>query len=344
MADNLFLKTLNGQKQSKTPVWMMRQAGRYLEEYRQIRETQTDFISFCLNPKQASTVTLQPVTRFGFDAAIIFSDILMVPWALQRNVRFKSNVGPLLDPMQSPKAIEQILIDELTQKLAPIGEALRLTKSTMSSETALIGFAGAPWTVMTYMAEGRSSRDFAITREWAWKYPKQVDALLGSLIDSSISFLSLQGSAGADALMLFDSWASVVPAAQRNWLVTQPARLIIEGLRKNGHKQPIIGFPKGIGEGLITYVEQSGVNAVGLDHGVDPVWVDRNLPQNFPVQGNLDPLSLLQAGPEMFRDIDRILDAFANRPHIFNLGHGITPLTPTKNVQLMLDHVRQHKV
>jgi uroporphyrinogen decarboxylase len=196
---------------------------------------------------------------------------------------------------------------------------------------------------MTYMAEGGSSRNFAITREWAWKYPKQVDALLSSLIESTISFLSLQASAGADALMLFDSWASAVPAAQRDWLVTRPAQLIIEGLRKNGHEQPIIGFPKGIGEGLITYVEQSGVDAVGLDHGVDPVWVDRNLPQNFPVQGNLDPISLLQAGPEMFRDIDHILDAFANRPHIFNLGHGITPPTPTENVQLMLDHVRRHQ-
>ena len=343
MAENLFLKTLNGHKQSKTPIWMMRQAGRYLEEYRQIRATQTDFISFCLNPEKASTVTLQPITRYGFDAAILFSDILIVPWALQRNVRFKPNVGPLLDPMQSPKAIEQNLIDNLPQKLAPVGEALRLTKSNLSTETALIGFAGAPWTVMTYMAEGGSSRDFAITREWAWKYPKQVDALLGSLIESTISFMSLQASAGADALMLFDSWASAVPAAQRDWLVTRPTQLIIEGLRKNGHKQPVIGFPKGIGEGLIAYVDQSGVDAVGLDHGVDPVWVDRNLPQNFPVQGNLDPLSLLQAGPEMFRDIDHILDAFANRPHIFNLGHGITPPTPTENVQLMLDHVRRHQ-
>ena len=342
MTENLFLKTLNGHKQPDTPVWMMRQAGRYLEEYRQIRAAQTDFISFCLNPEQASAVTLQPIARYGFDAAILFSDILMVPWALQRNVRFKTNVGPLLDPMESPKAIKQSLIDDVPQKLAAVGEALRLTRSNLPMTTALIGFAGAPWTVMTYMAEGGSSRDFAITREWAWKYPKQVDALLSSLIESTISFLSLQASAGADVLMLFDSWASAVPAAQRDWLVTRPARLIIEGLRKNGHKQLLIGFPKGIGEGLIKYVDQSGVDAVGLDHGVDPVWVDRNLPQNFPVQGNLDPLSLLQAGPEMFRDIDHILDAFANRPHIFNLGHGITPPTPAENVQLMLDHVRRH--
>jgi len=342
MTENLFLKTLSGHKQSDTPIWMMRQAGRYLKEYRQVRATQPDFISFCLNPKEASTVTLQPISRYGFDAAIIFSDILMVPWALQRDVRFKPNVGPILNPMESPKAITQKLIDDLPRKLAAVGEALYLTRLNLPTETALIGFAGAPWTVMTYMAEGGSSRDFAISREWAWKYPKQVDALLGSLIESTISFLSLQASAGADALMLFDSWASAVPAAQRDWLVTQPVRLIIEGLRTNGHKQPVIGFPKGIGEGLIRYVEHSGVDAVGLDYGVDPVWVDYNLPKKFPVQGNLDPLSLLQAGPEMFRDIDHILDAFAGRPHIFNLGHGITPLTPTENVKLMLDHVRRH--
>jgi uroporphyrinogen decarboxylase len=343
MTENLFLKTLSGHKQSDTPIWMMRQAGRYLKEYRQIRATQTDFISFCLNPEQASTVTLQPISRYGFDAAIIFSDILMVPWALQRNVRFKPNVGPMLKPMESPKAIAQKLIDDVPKKLAAVGEALHLTRLNLPADTALIGFAGAPWTVMTYMAEGGSSRDFAISREWAWKYPKQVDALLGSLIESTISFLSLQASAGADALMLFDSWASAVPAAQRDWLVTQPVQLIVQGLRTNGHKQPVIGFPKGIGEGLIKYVEHSGVDAVGLDHGVDPSWVDCNLPKNFPVQGNLDPLSLLQAGPEMFRDIDHILDAFANRPHIFNLGHGITPPTPTENVKLMLDHVRRHQ-
>ena len=343
MTTNLFLQTINGRKQKRTPVWMMRQAGRYLAEYRAIRATQKDFISFCLNPKQASAVTLQPITRYKFDAAIIFSDILMVPWALEQNVRFQPNVGPLLDPLNIPGPIDQKLINDLPRKLAPVAEAIRLTKANLSPETALIGFAGAPWTIMTYMAEGGSSRDFAKTREWAWLYRKEIDALFDSLIESTIYFLTLQAEAGADVLMLFDSWASVVPAAQRRWLVIDPAQKIVEGLRKNGHKQPIIGFPKGIGEGLILYVEQSAVNAVGLDHGVDPVWVDQNLPKNFPVQGNLDPLSLLQAGPEMVRDIDHILDAFASRPHIFNLGHGITPPTPIENVQLMLDHVRHHE-
>jgi len=343
MTDNLFLKTINGHKQSRTPIWMMRQAGRYLAEYRAVRATQKDFISFCLNPEQASAVTLQPIARYGFDAAIIFSDILMVPWALEQNVRFKLNIGPLLDPLDIPGRVDQKLIDDLANKLAPVGNAIRLTKANLSPETALIGFAGAPWTIMTYMAEGGSSRDFAKTRGWAWQYRKEVDALFDSLIESTISFLALQAEAGVDALMLFDSWASAVPAAQRQWLVIDPARKIVNGLRKKGYKQPVIGFPKGIGEGLISYVEQSAVDAVGLDHGVDTVWADRNLPKNFPVQGNLDPLSLLQAGPEMVKDIDHILDAFASRPHIFNLGHGITPPTPIEHVQLMLDQVRQRE-
>ena len=343
MAENVFLKTINGHKQDKTPVWMMRQAGRYLKEYRAIRSTQKDFISFCLNPKQASAVTLQPITRFKFDAAIIFSDILMVPWALNQNVRFKSNTGPLLDTLDIPDSIDQKLIDNLQNKLGPVAEAIQLTKANLSSETALIGFAGAPWTIMTYMAEGGSSRDFIKAREWAWQYKKGVDALFDSLIESTITFLALQAEAGVDVLMLFDSWASVVPAAQRKWLVIDPVKKIVDGLRKKGHKQPIIGFPKGIGQGLISYVEQSRVDVVGLDHGVDPLWVDRNLPKNFPVQGNLDPLSLLHAGPEMLKNIDHILDTFASRPHVFNLGHGITPPTPIKHVQLMLDHVRQHR-
>jgi uroporphyrinogen decarboxylase len=343
MTSSLFLETIKSHKKSQTPIWIMRQAGRYLPEYRAIRASEQDFISFCLNPKKASAVTLQPITRYGFDAAIIFSDILMVPWALERNVRFETNVGPILDPLDISESFDQKLIDALPNKLAPVGDSIRLAKKNLLPETALIGFAGAPWTIMTYLVEGGSSRNFTKTRSWAWQYQKKIDALIDSLVDSTISFLALQAEAGADALMLFDSWASAVPAAQLKWLVIDPTKRIVDGIREKGHKQPIIGFPKGIGEGLISYVEQVGVQAVGLDHGIDPVWVDRNLPKNFPVQGNLDPLSLLQAGPEMVKNIDHILDAFASRPHVFNLGHGITPTTPIENVQFMLDQVRQRE-
>jgi len=336
MTDQLFLSTLQGTKSRTTPIWMMRQAGRYLEEYRKIRTNQKDFISFCLNPKQAATVTLQPIARYQFDAAIIFSDILMIPWAMNRNVRFKTGVGPLLDAIEKPDDIDASSLDSLSQKLAPVGQAVTLTRAALPPQTTLIGFAGAPWTLITYMAEGGTSRDFSRARQWAWQNAKALDGLLDILIDATISFLSLQAQSGVQALMLFDSWASAVPAAQRDWLVTN----IVEGVRKNGHKQPIIGFPKGIGEGLISYAAESGVDAIGLDHGVDPVWAGRNLPVKMPVQGNLDPLSLLNAGTEMFRDIDHILDAFHDRPHIFNLGHGITPPTPVENVQKMIDHIR----
>ena len=342
MKENLFLNTLAGHKHPETPIWIMRQAGRYLEEYRAIRYEQKDFISFCLNSEKASEVTLQPIVRFGFDAAIVFSDILLVPWALGRNVKFKTDIGPLLDPMTEPKAINQKIIDKLPELLAPVGNTITRTKDKLNKKTALIGFAGAPWTLVTYMAEGGTSRDFLKARNWAWNHSKGMDALLCSLVESTIAFLSLQARAGADALMLFDSWASVVPAAQRNWLIVEPTKKIVRGLRKQGFKQPIIGFPKGIGDGLIEYVDQSGVSAVGIDHGVDPMWVNKNLPYNFPVQGNLDPLSLIQAKPEMFRDIDNILNAFSERPHIFNLGHGVTPLTPIENIRLMINYIKQY--
>lgn len=340
MADKLLVTTLNGTKSTRTPVWIMRQAGRYLREYRDIRKTQKDFISFCLNPEQASLVTLQPITRYNLDAAIIFSDILLVPWAMNLNVRFKTGVGPLLDSIDKPGALSSDCLHNFINKLEPVGRALELTKLSLPANTALIGFAGAPWTLITYIAEGGSSRDFMKARLWAWQNTKELDALLEILVEATILFLSLQAEAGAECLMLFDSWANVVPAVHRDWLVTKPTRAIVRGVRKNGHKQPMIGFPKGFGEGLIHYAAESEVNAIGLDHGVDPKWAGKNLPKNMPVQGNLDPLSLICAGTNMFRNIDYIFESFHDRPHIFNLGHGITPKTPVENVQVMIDYIR----
>jgi len=341
MSDKPFLKTLSGTKSETTPLWMMRQAGRYLAEYRAVRSSQKDFISFCLNPEKASEVTIQPITRFGFDAAIIFSDILMIPWAMNRNVRFKTGVGPLLDPMERPSDIEDDVLRDLSSKLQPVGKAISLTRAALPDKTALIGFAGAPWTLITYMAEGGSSRDFAKARLWAWQDKTALDGLLEILIDATVQFFTIQAKAGAEALMLFDSWAGAVPASQRDWLVIKPARNIVEKLRQNGVDLPVIGFPKGIGEGLIAYAHEAGVTAVGLDHGVDPAWANTYLPKAMPVQGNLDPLSLISGGEAMTADIDHILDCFADRPHIFNLGHGITPATPVDHVQQMIDRVRQ---
>ena len=340
MSDKLFLSTIRGTKSQQTPIWIMRQAGRYLEEYRAVRSKQKNFINFCLNPEKASEVTLQPISRYGFDAAIIFSDILMIPWAMNRNVRFKSGIGPLLDPMETPNDMEPLCLGELEQKLAPVGKAIKITRSLLPVNTTLIGFAGAPWTLITYMAEGRSSRDFPKARLWAWQEVKALDALLEILIDATISFLCLQARSGAECLMLFDSWASAVPASQRDWLIIKPTISIINGIRERGYKQPIIGFPKGLGDGLLDFADKTGIDAIGLDHSVNPIWAAKNLPSKLPVQGNLDPLSLLSAGKEMRNDIDHILEAFHDRPHIFNLGHGITPPTPVENVQTMIDYIR----
>jgi uroporphyrinogen decarboxylase len=320
---------------------MRRQAGRYLADYRAVRSSPKDFISFCLNPEKASEVTLQPIARFGFDAAIIFSDILIIPWAMNRNVRFKTGVGPLLDPIERPSDVQNDIVRDLSSKLQPVGKAISLTRAALPERTALIGFAGAPWTLITYMAEGGSSRDFAKARLWAWQDKTALDGLLDILIDATVQFLTIQAKAGAEALMLFDSWAGAVPASQRDWLVIKPARNIVEKLRKNSIELPVIGFPKGIGEGLIAYANETGVTAVGLDHGVDPAWANTYLPKSMPVQGNLDPLSLINGGKAMIADIDHILDCFADRPHIFNLGHGITPATPVDHVQQMIDRVRQ---
>ena len=340
MIDKLFISTISGKKSLKTPIWMMRQAGRYLKEYQLIRAAQTDFISFCLNPEKASTVTLQPISRFGFDAAIIFSDILIVPWAMNRDVTFQPGIGPLLRPMDKPNDIDDSCLKNLINKLLPVGEAIKQTKILLPKETALIGFAGAPWTLITYMAEGKSSRDFQKARLWAWQEAKALEGLLEILVEATISFLCLQARSGAECLMLFDSWASAVPASQRDWLVVKPTAAIVRGIRKQGHKQPIIGFPKGFGEGLINFANESGVNAIGLDHSVDPIWAAKNLPKDIAIQGNLDPLSLLNSGKEMLRDIDQILEVFHNRPHVFNLGHGIVPQTPIESVQVMINHIR----
>ena len=323
------------------PIWMMRQAGRYLKEYRDVRKTTPDFISFCLDPEKASNVTIQPITRFGFDAAIIFSDILMVPWALERNVRFKPNHGPMLDPLADSTALDESLLGDVAQKLAPVADAITRTRKLLRDDTALIGFAGAPWTVMTYMIEGGSSKDFNTSRQMLWNDPAGFDRIMQIVTQATIEFLSVQAKAGADALMLFDSWASAVPAWHRDAIVNKPAATIIDTLRARGITQPVIGFPKGIGEGILPYADQVNINALGLDHGMDICWAHKNLPASLPVQGNLDPISLIAGGDDMCANIDDILAVFADRPHIFNLGHGITPATPIANVTRMVSHVRQ---
>ena len=338
---NPFMTTLAGTSGGTPPIWLMRQAGRYLPEYREVRNSEPDFISFCLNPEKAVEVTLQPIRKFDFDAAIIFSDILMVPWAMDRNVRFVPGTGPVLDPLERFEDIDPAALGAMADRLHPVGEALSLCRARLADDKALIGFAGAPWTVITYMLEGGSSRDFATARGWMWRNDRQFDALLELVTEATVEFLAMQAAAGADVLMLFDSWASAVPAEFRRKVVIDPVNRIIDSLRSRGITAPVIGFPKGIGEGLVAYCQETDIAGVGLDHGVDPVWAAANLPSHVTVQGNLDPLSLIEGGRNMTRAVDNILEAFANRPHIFNLGHGITPQTPQQHVHDLLSRVRR---
>ena len=335
-----FIETLTGVRHDPPPIWIMRQAGRYLPEYKRVRQTTSDFISFCLNPEKATEVTLQPISRYGFDASIIFSDILLVPWAMERNVRFITGKGPVLDSLQSVKDIEIFAETDLKAKYKAVGEAVHQTRAHLPEETALIGFSGAPWTLMTYLFEGGSSRDFAATKTYLWSHPDEAIACIEILVEKVLEFLTVQAANGANALMLFDSWASAVPASWREQLIIQPHRKIIERLRQQGIHLPVICFPKGLGEGLAAYAEQVEASCIALDQHTDPVWAHKTLPANLPLQGNLDPLCLVAGGKQLKKEVMRILDCFADRPHIFNLGHGVVPQTPPEHVQHLIELVR----
>ena len=337
----LFLKTLNGEKQSQTPIWIMRQAGRYLKEYRDVRATTPDFISFCLTPDKASEVTLQPIRRFGFDAAIIFSDILIVPWALNRNVHFITGDGPKCTPLSPDEIISQNLIDDFSNKITPVSEAISLTRRDLPAETALIGFAGAPWTLLTYMIEGGSSKDYAASRDWLWGHSKQIDYLLEVLVETISQSLISQAKAGANALMIFDSWASAVPSHLRPWIVEKPIQKIIETVRQAGVAEPFICFPRGISADLPRFADAVDCQAIALDQGVSPQFAAKYIRQDVALQGNLDPQALIFGGDMMKRAVDDIMDAFKDRAHIFNLGHGITPPTNVAHVEELVSYVRK---
>ena len=337
----LFLKTLNGEKQSQTPIWIMRQAGRYLKEYRDVRATTPDFISFCLTPDKASEVTLQPIRRFGFDAAIIFSDILIVPWALNRNVHFITGDGPKCTPLSPDEIISQNLIDDFSNKITPVSEAISLTRRDLPAETALIGFAGAPWTLLTYMIEGGSSKDYAASRNWLWGHSKQIDYLLEVLVETISQSLISQAKAGANALMIFDSWASAVPSHLRPWIVEKPIQKIIETVRQAGVSAPFICFPRGISADLPRLADAVDCQAIALDQGVSPQFAAKYIRQDVALQGNLDPQALIFGGDMMKRAVDDIMDAFKDRAHIFNLGHGITPPTNVAHVEELVSYVRK---
>ncbi len=338
-----FLEVLSGRKQAVPPIWMMRQAGRYLPEYRQLRAKAGSFLDLCFTPEYAAEVTLQPIRRFGFDAAIIFSDILVIPHALGRAVRFEAGEGPRLDPLDTPDKIATLASHADFTKLEPVFEAVRRVKRELNDKTALIGFCGAPWTVATYMVAGQGTPDQAPARMLAYQHPDAFEKIIDALVENSIPYLVGQIKAGADAVQIFDTWAGVLPPREfARWSI-EPTRRIVAGVRQQVPDARIIGFPRGAGSLLPDYVEATTVNGVSIDWAAEPSLIRERVQSRVAVQGNLDPLALIAGGAALDRAIDDVLENYAGGRLIFNLGHGILPETPIAHVEQMIKRVRAYK-
>lgn len=333
------IHVLKGEKLATPPVWLMRQAGRYLPEYRALRAEKGGFLALATDPAAAAEVTLQPIRRFGFDGAILFSDILMVPWALGQDLTFGPGEGPRLAPPLIDHAPAGLVAAR--ERLDPVYETVRRVSAALPPETSFLGFAGSPWTVATYMVAGQGSRDQAETRAFAYRDPAAFDAIIAAIVALTVDYLAGQITAGVEAVQLFDSWAgSLSPEQFERWVIG-PNAAIVRALKARHPAVPVIGFPKGAGGKLADYARGTGVDAIGLDETVDPAWADAVLPPGMPVQGNLDPLALEAGGAALDRATDRVLAAFADRPHIFNLGHGIGQHTPIAHVERLLARVRR---
>src|SRR5579871_695235 len=338
-----FLEVLAGRRQSVPPIWMMRQAGRYLPEYRAVREKAGSFLDLCFNPDYAAEVTLQPIRRFGFDAAILFSDILVVPHSLGRKVWFVEGEGPRLEPLRDVASIKALPFEVDDATLAPVYATVRAVKAALPSHVALIGFCGAPWTVATYMVAGQGTADQAPARMMAYRHPEAFAKIIDAIVDNSIRYLLGQLDAGADVLQIFDTWAGVLPPREfQSWSV-EPTRRIVEGVRKQVPSAKIIGFPRGAGALLPGYVRTTGVDAVSIDWTAAPSLIREDVQNHVAVQGNLDPLVLIAGGAALDRAIDDVLANFAGGRFIFNLGHGIQPETPIAHVEQMVKRVRDYK-
>jgi uroporphyrinogen decarboxylase len=326
---------------SRTPIWLMRQAGRYLPEYRELRAKAGSFLDLCFNPKLAAEVTLQPVRRFDFDAAILFSDILVIPYALGQKLTFEAGEGPRLAPAIADAAMLSTLAGKIDlNALAPVFETIGRVRSQLPSGVALLGFCGAPWTVATYMVAGCGTSDQAPARLFAYKDPDAFSRLIDVLTQASIDYLAEQFRAGVDAVQLFDTWAGILGPAEFDRWCAAPATKIVAGLRERIPGARIIGFPRGAGTSLVGYVEKVPVDAVGLDWMIDRAFARAQIQSRRPVQGNLDPLALLAGGAALDREIDTVLVSFSAKPFIFNLGHGILPETPIAHVERMIERVR----
>lgn len=340
MGTKPLLAVLAGRRQAVPPVWMMRQAGRYLPEYRAVREKAGGFLDLCFNPELAAEVSLQPVRRFGFDAAILFSDILVVPLALGRKVWFVEGEGPRLEPLTDAKALLSVGGEADADVLSPIYETVRRVDAALGAETALIGFCGAPWTVATYMIAGQGTADQAPAKNLAAREPQAFQHVIDCLVEASVGYLARQLEAGADVVQIFDTWAGSLQGNDFERWCVQPTKRLVTKLRAKRPGAKVIGFPRGAGRNIPRYVDETGVDAVSLESGIDRDFARDQIQTRVPVQGNVDPLALLEGGAALDREVDAVLEAFGAGPLIFNLGHGILPQTPIAHVERMLKRVR----
>jgi len=332
------LAVLRGEQRDPPPVWLMRQAGRYLPEYRALRAEKGGILDLMYDSEAAVEITLQPIRRFGFDGAILFADILVIPHALGQELRFEVGEGPRLSPPLVDHALAALTA--APERLAPISETVRRVAASLPAETTFLGFAGSPWTVATYMVAGQGSREQAETRRYAYRDPAAFGAIIDAITDATVDYLSDQIAAGVHAVQLFESWSgSLAPREFERWVIAPTAR-IVSTLRERHPDTPIIGFPKGAGGKLAAYARETAVDAIGLDETVDVGWADTHLPVGLPVQGNLDPLALIAGGEALLSSVQVIRGAFPERPHVFNLGHGILPDTPIAHVEHLLELVR----
>lgn len=337
---NPLLRVLAGERLAVPPLWLMRQAGRYLPEYRAVRQTAASFLQLCFTPKLAAEVTLQPIRRFGFDAAIVFSDILVVPHALGQKVTFETGEGPRLDALAAPSCFARLKRRLDHEALEPVYETLVRVREALPADVALLGFCGAPWTLATYMIAGCGTAEQAPARLFAYRHPQAFADLIDLLVEASAGYLVRQLKAGADAVQIFDSWAGVLPAGEfEKWCVAPLARLVA-AVRQQMPSARIIGFPRGAGTLLSRYVAAVPVDAVGLDVAIDPAFARGEIQSRRPVQGNLDPLALLAGGDALDRAVDAVLEDFGAGPLIFNLGHGVLPDTPPAHVARLVARVR----
>jgi uroporphyrinogen decarboxylase len=335
------LEVLSGTRQAIPPIWFMRQAGRYLPEYRALRERAGSFLKLCFTPELAAEVTLQPIRRFGFDAAILFSDILVLPHALGRSVSFETGEGPRLEPLDNATKLNGLRSDADESVLAPVYEAVGLVKRDLPPGVALLGFCGAPWTVATYMVAGCGTPDQAPARLFAYRQPEAFARLIEILVETSSRYLVRQIQAGAEAVQIFDTWAGVLPPRELQRWCIEPVRKIVENVRREIPDAQIIGFPRGAGAALTTYLDQVAVDAASIDWAANPTFVREHVQSRVAIQGNLDPLALLAGGDALDRAVDDVLANYADAPFIFNLGHGILPDTPISHVEQTLRRVRQ---